>query len=530
MRNSFAIVVMAISARFTNAAFVPSGVSQYSASVLDTAIANCLQMISSTEFASDDQTLMGEAAGAIVGSSVESTRSSEQPSLDSNAAGVVQIKPLPVSAVHAALNDVENICEQDYSQTCPLDYELAGHAFGPTSLVCAPTSAYDGPCRGDLLDLLSVVQKAGDPQKGPAPHHLKISLGLTQTSHSRVLPLPERLFRRFVVALLFLASPGRFSRAQLVTEVYETCTAVEGEIARCGPGANCFIIGGVPTCHCIIDVATGLPLAGNPYKACTWDISGNWQLFSHYSDKKEADKEKKKPRAGVMRQVLSPLSNEPFVIRLHRTDALLRTRYLLGAIFVVTPLTSFAAGVSGRAFVDARDNISIIFEQAEGFADHYGRSIFLRTRLHDTSLTKLEKKLTDKKDLKGNWEKNDGTIVEIYGAQAPRNWPTFVNNFLRQNAVYWYNDPSYGDPALRMSTALFLDDTLPEERAAFQTNAQFVQLGWYGALRFGSNRIDIYSPATGEPIYSLLRIDTLPPFTPFGMPAMQVTAICTTHS
>ncbi|CBZ51875.1 conserved hypothetical protein [Neospora caninum Liverpool] len=330
-----------------------------------------------------------------------------------------------------------------------------------------------------------------------------------------------RSLKRYLLPLMFLSSPGLWSGAQLVTEVYETCTAMEGEIARCGPGANCFIIGGVPTCHCIIDVATGLPLAGNPYKACTWDISGNWQLYSHYKDKKDAEKEKK-PKAGALRQVLSPLSNEPFIVRLDRTDALLRTRYLLGAIFVVTPLTSFAAGVAGRVFLDARDNLSVIFEQAEGFADHFGRSIFLRTRLQDTALTKLERKLMDKKDLKGTWEKNDGTLVEIYGAQAPRNWPTFANNFLRHNAVYWYNDPSYGDPALRMSTALFLDDTLPEERAAFQTNAQFVQLGWYGALRFGSNRIDIYSPATGEPIYSLLRVDTLPSFTARGVPAMQV--------
>nr|CEL73391.1 TPA: hypothetical protein BN1205_090830 [Toxoplasma gondii VEG] len=350
----------------------------------------------------------------------------------------------------------------------------------------------------------------------PAVYRSNISAPFLQEHHLQ----GERFFKHCLLTLILIASPVLWSRAQLVTEVYETCTAVEGEIARCGPGANCFIIGGVPTCHCILDVATGLPLAGNPYKACTWDISGNWQLFSHYTDKKDVEKEKK-PKAGSMRQVLSPLSNEPFIVRLDRTDALLRTRYLLGAIFVVTPLTSFAAGVSGRVFLDARDNLSVIFEQAEGFADHFGRSIFLRTRLQDTALTKLEKKLLDKKDLKGSWEKNDGTLVEIYAAQAPRNWPTFANNFIRQNAVYWYNDPSFGDPALRMSTALFLDDTLPEERAAFQTNAQFVQLGWYGALRFGSNRIDIYSPATGEPIYSLLRVDTLPSFTPSGAPAMQ---------
>ncbi|KEP61587.1 UNVERIFIED_CONTAM: hypothetical protein HHA_240470 [Hammondia hammondi] len=249
----------------------------------------------------------------------------------------------------------------------------------------------------------------------------------------------ERFFKHCLLTLMLLASPVLWSRAQLVTEVYETCTAVEGEIARCGPGANCFIIGGVPTCHCILDVATGLPLAGNPYKACTWDISGNWQLFSHYSDKKDVEKEKK-PKAGSMRQVLSPLSNEPFIVRLDRTDALLRTR-------LASP---------GEFFL-----------------------------MRETTSQSFSNKLKALLITSGYWTRR---ISKEAGKKTTEPW---------------------------------LRSMLHKRRGTGRRSPTFVQLGWYGALRFGSNRIDIYSPATGEPIYSLLRVDTLPSFTPSGAPAMQ---------
>ncbi|CBZ51876.1 conserved hypothetical protein [Neospora caninum Liverpool] len=142
MRNAFMAVAMAIAMKSSSAAFVPSGT------------------ITGTEFSRDDQASMGEAAGAIVGDSVAATLPSDHPALDKNAAGVImqdlaEVVP-PKAAVHASLEDVENICERDYSQTCPLDYELAGHAFGPNSLVCGPGPGYDGPCKGDLLDLSEV--------------------------------------------------------------------------------------------------------------------------------------------------------------------------------------------------------------------------------------------------------------------------------------------------------------------------------------------------------------------------------------
>lgn len=323
----------------------------------------------------------------------------------------------------------------------------------------------------------------------------------------------------FFLSLVFLVFNGlqKGESQPMVTEVYETCTAMEGQIARCGPGANCFIIGGIPSCQCIIDVATGLPLAGNPYKACTWDISGTWQLFSFISKKN-----------GFYKDILSPISNEPFVIRLDRTDALLKTKYMLGAIFVVTALTSFSMGVCTRAFLDVNDNTSIILEQAEGFLDQNGRSILMRTNLLDTTLSKVfpaKTKMLDKFDVKGKWQKSDGSQVDIMDMKKPKTWPNIYSDMTRNWSAYWFNDSSYGAALIRLSMALFLDKTYRAEQAAFNTNSRFVQIGWYGALLFGSNRIDIYSPADGKPIFTLLRIDVLPPFTPIGATAANLQAV-----
>eukprot|EP00922_Rhytidocystis_sp_ex-Travisia-forbesii_P017358 GHVS01025890.1.p1 GENE.GHVS01025890.1~~GHVS01025890.1.p1 ORF type:complete len:334 (-),score=32.03 GHVS01025890.1:361-1362(-) len=307
--------------------------------------------------------------------------------------------------------------------------------------------------------------------------------------------------------------------SQFVTEIYETCTAIEGQIARCGPGANCFIMGGLPSCQCIIDIATGLPLAGNPYKACTWDMSGTWQLFSYIDHK-----------TGFYKDILSPISNEPFVIRMDRTDALLKTNYMMGAIFIVTALTAFSMGVCSRAFLDANDNTSVILEQAEGFLDQNGRSLLLRTNLLDTTVTKIYPKKTglkDRFDLKGEWQKNDGSHVDIKDLKKPHKWPNFYTDMTKNWAAYWYNDASYGAPLVRLSMALFLDKTRKEEKMAFNTNARFVQIGWYGSLIFGTNRINIYSPADGNPIFTLLKVDTLPPFTPVGSTAANLQRIQT---
>eukprot|EP00920_Eleutheroschizon_duboscqi_P034827 GHVT01083592.1.p1 GENE.GHVT01083592.1~~GHVT01083592.1.p1 ORF type:complete len:291 (+),score=70.88 GHVT01083592.1:293-1165(+) len=285
-------------------------------------------------------------------------------------------------------------------------------------------------------------------------------MALLRISSSRLVALGLLL----LLAVLLVHGSGILqAAAQLVTEIHETCTALEGQMARCGPGSNCLLMNGMPTCHCIVDIATGLPLAGNPYKACTWDVSGTWQLFS-FMDK-----------TGFYREILSPVSNEPFLIRLDRTDAILRTKYILGAIFVVTALSSFAMGVCGRAFLDASDNTSIFFEQAEGFIEQRGRTIMLRTNLLDTTLIKQsKKKLLDSKDLKGHWQKSDGSEVQISDLKKPKNWPTFFSQLTRNWSAYWYNDSGYGSALLRLSMALFVDQTLPEERAAFQTDSRVI--------------------------------------------------------
>eukprot|EP00923_Selenidium_pygospionis_P040498 GHVN01069910.1.p1 GENE.GHVN01069910.1~~GHVN01069910.1.p1 ORF type:complete len:539 (-),score=63.79 GHVN01069910.1:1380-2996(-) len=300
-------------------------------------------------------------------------------------------------------------------------------------------------------------------------------------------------------------------RSQMMRETYETCTADEGYLAKCGPGANCFIIDGYPTCHCVLDIATGMPLAGNPYKACTWDITGEWQLYSYFSK-----------RSGFHQEILSPISNEPFIIRLDRTDAILKTRYMTGAIFVITALSAFALGVCGRAFLDVKDNTTIIFEQAEGFLSGTGRGAVMRTALMDTSLRKmfpLTRKAKDRWNMWGKWQKQDGATVKVLKLKKPHGWPVFFNKSWRYWSAYWMNDDSFGAPLLRLSTALFLDKTLKSEQVNFQTDSRFIQTGWYGALEFGSQRISIYSPADGKEIFSLLKVDDMPAFTPFSRAA-----------
>eukprot|EP01054_Gregarina_sp_Poly1_P011399 Gregarina_sp_Poly_1__11398@NODE_96_length_14647_cov_152_270302_g83_i0_p2_GENE_NODE_96_length_14647_cov_152_270302_g83_i0NODE_96_length_14647_cov_152_270302_g83_i0_p2_ORF_typecomplete_len524_score51_52EGF_MSP1_1/PF12946_7/0_11_NODE_96_length_14647_cov_152_270302_g83_i068868457 len=285
-----------------------------------------------------------------------------------------------------------------------------------------------------------------------------------------------------------------------VTELYETCTGEQGYQARCGPGANCFIIGGVPTCHCIVDLTTGLPLAGNPYRACTADLTGKWEAY--FSGE-----------SGMFRPLSDPFSNEPFVIQIDRTDAILKTQYLTGAIFVVTAITGGAAGVCARAYVDVNDNISVILELAEGFVDISGRNMFFRNRRTDISLwKKYPKKPTpqDSRNLWGGWKKVDGNKVKIcefkhkdHGKFAR---PTGYSTVVTPTWAYWYNDESFGAPAIRLSTALWLDDTLPFEQAAFETSNRFVQLGWFGLLSIGAGTITIIAPGDGKEIFTLRRL------------------------
>lgn len=283
------------------------------------------------------------------------------------------------------------------------------------------------------------------------------------------------------------------------------CSVEEGIQARCGPGATCLILGGVPTCHCIRDVATGLPLAGNPYRGCTWDLTGRWEL--HWTD-----------HTGTAKPLYDPFGNEPFIIQIDRTDAILKTQYMTGAIFVVTAVTGAAAGVCARVFVDVNDNQSVILELAEGFVDRTGRNLFFRKKFGDASLMKKfpkDPKKFDPINLAGGWKKWDGSKVKIVEFRRKYRGMSFKNGggnsaVLSPGWAYWYNDDSFGAPSIRLSTALFVDDTLPFEMAAFDTTNRFVQLGWFGYLAMGASTIQIISPADGKQIFGLRRMIDYP--------------------
>lgn len=122
-------------------------------------------------------------------------------------------------------------------------------------------------------------------------------------------------------------------------------------------------------------MATGISLSGNPYRGCTWDLSGNWQLYTGEESSR-------------VQPILSPLTNEEFLFRFDRTDAVLATKYITGSIFTVNGITQAANGLFSRLFLDANDNTAVLLENAEGFVDQHGRTITLRTRWADTTLSK----------------------------------------------------------------------------------------------------------------------------------------------
>lgn len=192
--------------------------------------------------------------------------------------------------------------------------------------------------------------------------------------------------------------------------------------------------------------------------------------------------------------------------------------------------------------MDANDNTAVLLENAEGFVDQHGRTITLRTRWADTTLSKANQSckfiihffilfyftflfsinflkylgLFDKHDLSGDWLRPDGVKVHIMYITKPINWPvkSTIYKWLR---AYWFDDASLISP-IRLCTTLFMDKTYKDEKHSMSTSARFVQLGFFGALRFGSNRIDIYSPSNGYQILSLRKVGiNLPPYVPFSL-------------
>lgn len=210
----------------------------------------------------------------------------------------------------------------------------------------------------------------------------------------------------------------------------------------------------------------------------------------------------------------NPFSNEPFIIQIDRTDAVLKTQYITGTIFVITAVTGAASGICARAFVDVNDNQSVILELAEGFVDGYGRNMFFRNKRADVSLVKKIPKYptaADVNNLSGYWKKQDGSKVKIAqfkhadaggGLKYRGGLPAVIN----PRWAFWFNDDSFGAPAVRLSTAIFLDETLPFEQSAFDSTNRFLQVGWYGTVAMGARAIHLRAPGDGREIFTLTKV------------------------
>lgn len=298
------------------------------------------------------------------------------------------------------------------------------------------------------------------------------------------------------------------SVGSLTTELHTVCSTEDSKKARCGPGAHCLLLGGVPTCHCIVDNLTGIRLAGNPYRGCTWDISGVWELTYVF-------KQNVIPYKGTF-------SSEPFIFSIKRTDAVLKTKYMTGNIFVVSANTAAATGLVHRAFVNVDDNVSVIFETAEGFVDKSGRSMFLRHHANHQSLMKRFPKKAHEKDildLRGGWKKINGSKVKLHKFKQ-KGFNSFV---VTTPNAYWYNEDTHGIPHVRLSTALFLDETLPFEKNQFSSDDRFIQLGWYGRINKGVSTISIISPADGRVVFHLTKVSEFPTDPPLELKPTVIT-------
>lgn len=148
---------------------------------------------------------------------------------------------------------------------------------------------------------------------------------------------------------------------------------------------------------------------------------------------------------------------------------------------------------------------------AEGFADRTGRQLFFRNGVSDVSLTKKHPPKSTVKDMRylwGGWRKWDGSKVKIWDFKrlATKRLRSDQSAALTPGWAYWYDDDSFGAPAVRVSTALFMDETLPFEMNAFDTTNRFIQVGWFGKLAFGASAISIISPADGKEVFILRRV------------------------
>eukprot|EP00915_Cephaloidophora_sp_WS-2016_P000259 GHVH01000355.1.p1 GENE.GHVH01000355.1~~GHVH01000355.1.p1 ORF type:complete len:524 (+),score=45.19 GHVH01000355.1:2485-4056(+) len=344
---------------------------------------------------------------------------------------------------------------------------------------------------------------------------------------------------RIFVALAVTKAQMNFDPAYdiMVAEAYQTCTYDEGKLAGCAPNANCYIINNTPTCHCVVDVATGLPMAGNPYRGCTWDLSGTWEVRTPPpSVLAGADAVAAGPTP-----IRDPLTNQAIRFRILRTDAVLKTSYMTGSMFRIEGLDGQSDAYSvSRALLDVDDNETFMMVLSEGFLDNYETQMLLRNQYGDIGMSKKYGNYKGKKTKytpMGHWQRSDGSGVKVYNwkkipdvyrgsdyaepmhshskkkrklgpktqSAMPNRPPKPFPRFLQH--CYWFNAEAMGVPLLRLSSTLCVDETLPVEQLAYQTSARFVQLGFIGRAEFGSQRIVFHSPADGKVVFQLARVD-----------------------
>lgn len=116
-------------------------------------------------FSESEMADIGASAGDIISSSSSASKEGFEPSSDPNIGGEIMkgIKTVPppiVSLDEESLIDPEIVCERDYSYPCPNDYNYIGGIKKEDEEICAPSSAYDGPCKGQELNIKNMSENA----------------------------------------------------------------------------------------------------------------------------------------------------------------------------------------------------------------------------------------------------------------------------------------------------------------------------------------------------------------------------------
>ncbi|CRH00355.1 CPW-WPC family protein, putative [Plasmodium relictum] len=107
---------------------------------------------------------IGGSAGDIISSSSRAPSKEHNETPDVNIAanilkGLKNIPPPIIQLNEDNLIDPEIICERDYNLPCPNDYNYIGFIHVTEDEICAPASTYDGPCKGEELNIKNMSEK-----------------------------------------------------------------------------------------------------------------------------------------------------------------------------------------------------------------------------------------------------------------------------------------------------------------------------------------------------------------------------------